>query len=116
MEAAPLGAGVESYRPGRADTRVRAGHDPPAARLGGSLEVQKTGSGDRTRGGVQVAQDRLVSPSASTDVEVEGTVEQAIHALKGEPVQKKIGTGFVVVTKDNMNNPDVQPFLYKSSC
>jgi ribose transport system substrate-binding protein len=43
-------------------------------------------------------------------------VEQAIHALKGEPVEKKIGTGFVVVTKENMNNPDVQPFLYKSSC
>jgi ribose transport system substrate-binding protein len=43
-------------------------------------------------------------------------VEQAVAALKGEPVQKKIGTGFVVVTKDNMNNPDVQPFLYKSSC
>jgi ribose transport system substrate-binding protein len=43
-------------------------------------------------------------------------VEQAINALKGQPVQKKIGTGFVVVTKDNMNNPDVQPFLYKSSC
>jgi ribose transport system substrate-binding protein len=43
-------------------------------------------------------------------------VEQAIAALKGEPVQKQIGTGFVVVTKDNMNNPDVQPFLYKSSC
>jgi ribose transport system substrate-binding protein len=43
-------------------------------------------------------------------------VEQAIAALKGEPVQKKIGTGFVVVTKENMNNPDVQPFLYKSNC
>ena len=43
-------------------------------------------------------------------------VEQAIAALKGEPVQKKIGTGFVVVTKDNMNDPDVQPYLYKSSC
>jgi ribose transport system substrate-binding protein len=43
-------------------------------------------------------------------------VEQALHALKGEPVQKKIGTGFVVVTKENMNDPDVQPFLYKSSC
>jgi ribose transport system substrate-binding protein len=43
-------------------------------------------------------------------------VEQAIAALKGEPVQKKIGTGFVVVTKENMSNPDVQPFLYKSSC
>src|SRR6266498_1587395 len=43
-------------------------------------------------------------------------VEQAIAALKGESVQKKIGTGFVVVTKENMNNPDVRPFLYKSSC
>jgi len=43
-------------------------------------------------------------------------VEQAIAALKGESVQKKIGTGFVVVTKENMNNPDVKPFLYKSSC
>jgi ribose transport system substrate-binding protein len=43
-------------------------------------------------------------------------VEQAIAALKGEPTQKKIGTGFVVVTKDNMNDPDVKPFLYKSSC
>jgi hypothetical protein len=43
-------------------------------------------------------------------------VEQAIAALKGEPVQKKIGTGFVVVTKDNMNDPDVKPFLYKSTC
>jgi ribose transport system substrate-binding protein len=43
-------------------------------------------------------------------------VEQAIAALKGEPVQKKIGTGSVIVTKENMNDPDVQPFLYKSSC
>jgi ribose transport system substrate-binding protein len=43
-------------------------------------------------------------------------VEQAIAALKGEPVQKKIGTGFVVVTKENMNSPEVEPFLYKSSC
>ncbi len=63
MEAAGmLPAGVESYRPGRAGTRVRAGHDPPATRPGGSLELRKTGSGDRARAGVQVAQDRLVSP------------------------------------------------------
>ena len=43
-------------------------------------------------------------------------VEQAVAALKGEPTQKKIGTGFVVVTKENMKDPDVEPFLYKSSC
>src|SRR4029453_14446043 len=43
-------------------------------------------------------------------------VEQAIAALKGEPVQKKIGTGFVVVTKENMKAQDLKPFLSKSSC
>jgi hypothetical protein len=62
MEAAPMGAGAESYRPGRADTRVRAGHDPPATRPGGPTQEQKTGSGDRTRVAVQVAQDRSVPP------------------------------------------------------
>jgi hypothetical protein len=63
MEAAGrLPAGAESYRPGRADTRARAGHDPPATRPGSSHELQKTGSGDRTRATVQVAQDRLVPP------------------------------------------------------
>lgn len=63
MEAAGrLPAGVESYRPGRADTRMRAGHDPPATRPGSSLELQKTGGGDRTQIGVQVAQDRSVPP------------------------------------------------------
>jgi len=62
MEAAPIGAGVESCRPGRAEVRVRAGHDPPATRLGSPIQEHKTGSGDRTRANVQVAQDRLVSP------------------------------------------------------
>jgi len=55
-------AGAESYRPGRAGVRGRAGHDPPATRPGGSLKAQKTGSGDRARANAQVTQDRLVSP------------------------------------------------------
>jgi hypothetical protein len=62
MEAAPSGAGVESYQPGRADTRARAGHDPPATRPGSPLQEQRTGSGDRTRADVQVVQDRSVLP------------------------------------------------------
>jgi hypothetical protein len=67
MEAASMRAGVESYRPGRVDNRVRAGHDPPATRSGSSLELRKTGSGDQAKVGVQVAQDRLVPPvSADT--------------------------------------------------
>jgi hypothetical protein len=63
MEAAGrLPAGAESYRPGRAEVRVRAGHDPPATRPGSPTQEHKTGSGDRTWADVQVAQDRLVSP------------------------------------------------------
>ena len=43
-------------------------------------------------------------------------VDQAVNALNGKSTTKKIGTGFVVVTKQNMNDPNVSKFLYKSSC
>ena len=43
-------------------------------------------------------------------------VVQAVNALNGKSTTKKIGTGFVVVTKQNMNDPNVSKFLYKSSC
>jgi hypothetical protein len=62
MEAAPMGAGVESYRPGRVGSRVRAGHDPPATRPGSPTQEQRTGSGDRTRAHAQATQDRSVPP------------------------------------------------------
>jgi hypothetical protein len=63
MEAAGrLPAGAVSYRPGRAGVRVRAGHDPPATRLGSPIQEHKTGSGDRARARGQVAQDRSVPP------------------------------------------------------
>ena len=62
MEAAPSGAGAESYRPGRAGGWVRAGHDPPATRPGSPIQAHKTGSGDRTQARVQVTQDRSMSP------------------------------------------------------
>ena len=75
MEAAGmLPAGVESYRPGRAGVQVRAGHDPPATRPGSSLELRKTGSGDRAQAAAQVAQDRSVSPIGTTDADARGTV------------------------------------------
>jgi ribose transport system substrate-binding protein len=41
-------------------------------------------------------------------------VEQAIAALKGEQTKPKIGTGFSVITKDNLATS--QDALYKSSC
>jgi ribose transport system substrate-binding protein len=41
-------------------------------------------------------------------------VQQAYNALTGKPTQKKIGTGFVSVTKDNL--AENQDALYKASC
>jgi len=41
-------------------------------------------------------------------------VEQALAALQGKPTQKQIGTGFKVITKDNVASE--QDAMYRSSC
>ena len=41
-------------------------------------------------------------------------VQQAFNALNGKPVKKKIGTGFVSLTKSNLS--ENQDALYKSRC
>src|SRR5215203_191887 len=41
-------------------------------------------------------------------------VQQAVNALDDKPVKKKIGTGFVSITKDNLDQN--QDALYKASC
>jgi ribose transport system substrate-binding protein len=47
------------------------------------------------------------------DIGAEG-VQQAYNALTGKPTEKKIGTGFTSLTKDNLaENPDAP---YKASC
>lgn len=43
-------------------------------------------------------------------------VDQAVAALSGKPVTAKIGTGFTILTKDNLNTPAGQAGVYKSSC
>ena len=35
--------------------------------------------------------------------------------ITGNPVPTAIGTGFTVMTKDNIDDPNVSRFLYKSS-
>jgi ribose transport system substrate-binding protein len=42
-------------------------------------------------------------------------VQQAVAALDGDTVKKKIQTGFTIVTKKNMDG-DAKDALYKSSC
>jgi ribose transport system substrate-binding protein len=43
-------------------------------------------------------------------------VEQAMNALKGGSVTAKIETESLVVTKDNLEQPDVAKYVYKSNC
>jgi ribose transport system substrate-binding protein len=43
-------------------------------------------------------------------------VEQAVAALDGKEVTKQIRTELVAVTKDNLDDPKVAQYLYKSKC
>jgi ribose transport system substrate-binding protein len=43
-------------------------------------------------------------------------VEQAVNALEGKPVKKKITTGYVTVEKKGLSEPKVKEALYKASC
>lgn len=49
------------------------------------------------------------------DIGVQG-VEQAMKSLNGESVTASIATESLVVTKDNMADPEVSKYIYKSSC
>jgi hypothetical protein len=53
---------ASNCRPDRFTGPAGGGHDPPETRPGSSVELHKTGSGDRDRRGAQVAQDRSASP------------------------------------------------------
>jgi ribose transport system substrate-binding protein len=43
-------------------------------------------------------------------------VEQAIAAMSGGTVTKEIETESLIVTKDNLNDPEVNKYIYKSGC
>ena len=49
------------------------------------------------------------------DIGVQG-VEQALNALGGKTVTPTIATESLVVTKDNMSDPNVSKYIYKSNC
>jgi ribose transport system substrate-binding protein len=67
---------------------------------------------------VKQLQDGVVQALIAQDPATIGAdgVEQAVAAVKGQPVQSAIGTGSKIVTKDNLNDPDVQKVLYKPNC
>lgn len=49
------------------------------------------------------------------DIGYQGVV-QAVNALSGKPVTKKILTGSTIATKSNLDSPQVKKYLYTDSC
>jgi ABC-type sugar transport system substrate-binding protein len=49
-------------------------------------------------------------------IEGKDAVDQAMNALSGKPVTKNILTPLVAITKSNMDDPKVTPYIYKSHC
>ena len=43
-------------------------------------------------------------------------VKMMVDALDGKPVERQVHTPFVVATKDNIDTPEVQKFVYKMKC
>lgn len=43
-------------------------------------------------------------------------VQQSAYAVRGETVQKEIGTDSTVITADNVDNPEVKKYLYTTTC
>jgi ABC-type sugar transport system substrate-binding protein len=43
-------------------------------------------------------------------------VQQALNAAEGKPVTASIGTPLVAITQQNMNEPSIKQYVYKSSC
>jgi ABC-type sugar transport system substrate-binding protein len=43
-------------------------------------------------------------------------VQQGLNAIEGKTVPKQIATPLVAITPQNMNDPKVKPYIYKSSC
>jgi ABC-type sugar transport system, periplasmic component len=49
------------------------------------------------------------------DIGVQG-VQQAANALEGKSVEASIATDSLIVTRDNLNDPEVSKYIYKDKC
>jgi ribose transport system substrate-binding protein len=89
-----------------------------ALKQAGKLGKVKLVGFDATASGVQALNDGTAQAQVvlkPLDIGYQG-VEQAINALQGKPTEKKILTGAIIATKDNVATPEVEKYLYKSEC
>lgn len=89
----------------------------------GLKEAGKTGAvkliaADATPGQVKALEEGTLQGLIAQKPLEEGAVavEQAYAAITGKPVTEMTTTGWVIVNKDNINDPEVNKYLYKGTC
>jgi ribose transport system substrate-binding protein len=67
---------------------------------------------------MQMLASNTIQLAVAQDPYLEGQdgVQQALNAAEGKPVTATIGTPLMGITRQNMNDPSIQKYVYKSSC
>jgi ribose transport system substrate-binding protein len=67
---------------------------------------------------MQMLASNTIQLAVAQDPYLEGQdgVQQALNAAEGKPVTATIGTSLMGINRQNMNDPAVQKYVYKSSC
>jgi ribose transport system substrate-binding protein len=67
---------------------------------------------------MQMLKSNTIQLAVAQDPYTEGQdgVQQALNAAEGKPVTATIGTSLQAITQQNMNDPSIQKYVYKSSC
>ena len=67
---------------------------------------------------IQALHSNTIQLAVAQDPYLEGQdgVEQAVDALTGKSTTENIGTPLVAITTKNVSAPNIQPYIYKSSC
>ena len=89
-----------------------------ALQQAGKLDKVKMVGFDAGPAQVKQLQDGVVSALIAQlpgEIGAKG-VEQAVAAVKGQPVTASIPTDSTIVTKQNLNTPEIQKVLYKAGC
>jgi ribose transport system substrate-binding protein len=86
-----------------------------AAGKGGQVKVVGFDAGPDQIKQLQSGDVQALVAQKPYDIGLQG-VQQAANAVEGKNVTAKIDTESLIVTKDNMSNPDVSKYIYTDKC
>ncbi len=81
----------------------------------GKIKISAFDAGPQQVQDLQSGTVQVLIAQDPASIGVQG-VDQAVAAIKGEPVKASIGTTLVAITSENMGDPNVSKYFYKGSC